>query len=155
MTKSVAGGDGTAVPPEEKYGKPRLGRGNGSSLSSRMGEGNCDENADAVPSRRSETLLGRTISFLSGRRSGNKSKDDLSLEDADISSEGDWGKSNSAPAKEQPALTIFISCSALIRETKLCVDEELQPELDEVYAALQAKELGTESAVKCAATTLP
>lgn len=44
--------------------------------------------------------------------------------------------------------TVFISCSALIRETKLCVGEELQPRLDALLATLAARELLAEVAVK-------
>jgi hypothetical protein len=79
------------------------------------------------------------------------STNDLSMRDADVSNEGDWGKAHSTTATEPPVqFTIFISCSALVRETKLCVGPNLQSALDAVYAALQAKEIGTESAVKYA-----
>lgn len=147
---AIRGGGGFATHPEDRYGKPRLGRGSDSSLSSRIGEGNCVDNTEALHSRRAGTFLGRTIPFLSKRRSGFKSGEDPSTEETDVSSEGDCGKDG---RKEQPApFTIFISCSKLIRETKLCVGEDLQPALDAVYTALQAKEIGAESAVKCAVT---
>ena len=55
-------------------------------------------------------------------------------------------ESQSEPGGSQK--TIFISCSALIRETKLCVGGEHQAELDSLLSRLAAREIQAEAAVK-------
>ena len=44
--------------------------------------------------------------------------------------------------------TVFISCSALIKEVKLCVGDDLQPKLDGLLGKLASQEIPAEQAVK-------
>ncbi len=63
------------------------------------------------------------------------------------SSKGDRSSTTSEGA-EGSQRTLFISCSALIRETKLCVGPELQEALDTLLATLAARENLAELAVR-------
>ena len=44
--------------------------------------------------------------------------------------------------------TVFISCSQLIKEVKLCVEQKFQADLDSLYEKLTAQEIPAEAAVK-------
>lgn len=64
------------------------------------------------------------------------------------------GKSPKAEEKKGEAgggsgqRTVFISCSALIKEVKLCMGDDMQPQLDSLLGKLTAQELPAEQAVK-------
>ena len=53
-----------------------------------------------------------------------------------------------AAAEEKPQKTVFISCSQLIKEVKLCVEQKFQADLDSLYEKLTAQEIPAEAAVK-------
>ncbi len=67
-------------------------------------------------------------------------------------------KGLAAPRREAPSAepdsgggepkTVHISCSALVREVKLCTDSATQPALDSLLAGLRSKELAPQLAVK-------
>ena len=87
----------------------------------------------------SGSYVRRTLTQMAGRRPSKKADADAlsSFSAAPVGAEG-----------SQSSFTIFISCSALIRETKLCVGAELQTPLDELLQSLASKGISTETAVK-------
>jgi hypothetical protein len=94
----------------------------------------------------SNSLFGRTVSLFGGRKTTKKSDGDVARRQSSFRR-----KSTEAPKNEstgQSQRTVFISCSALIRETKLCVGAEMQEPLDKLMATLAAREILAELAVK-------
>lgn len=94
----------------------------------------------------SNSLFGRTVSLFGGRKAAKKGEAEVTQRQPSFRR-----KSIEAPKKEttgQSQRTVFISCSALIRETKLCVGPEMQAPLEKLMATLAAREILAEIAVK-------
>ena len=53
-----------------------------------------------------------------------------------------------AEATRAPQKTVFISCSQLIKEVKLCVEHKFQAELDSLHVQLTSQQIPAEQAVK-------
>lgn len=94
----------------------------------------------------SNSLFGRTVSLFGGRKPVKKGDAEVSERQSSFRR-----KSTDVPKNEstgQSQRTVFISCSALIRETKLCVGAEMQEPLEKLMATLAAREILAELAVK-------
>lgn len=99
-----------------------------------------------------EGFIGRTISIFAGK----KKKDDGLERSSTIAKRSPTLKRGKAPAAAAPAAaapaaaqkTVFISCSQLIKEVKLCVGPEHQAHLDTLYEKLTSQQIPAEQAVK-------
>lgn len=101
-------------------------------------------------------FLGKTLSFATGGMLGKKKKDDelgrtatltkgdrtatLAKKKADTGGGGGGG--------EKKETTVFISCTTLIKEVKLCVDAKQHPPLDALLDNLVNRKISAEEAVK-------
>jgi len=120
-----------------------------------------DDGEDPGPPERGSTMFGRTISKMTGR-GGKKKEGDLARtgtmsRSATLSAKKKDAASTGAAAKGGDAKgggggegqkTVFISCSTLIKEVKLCVDASHHEALDSLYAKLTAHEIPAEQAVR-------
>jgi len=117
------------------------------------GTRDADDDDDEAPPP-PESFFGRTMSALRGKK-----KDDDISRSASIAAKKSMrqgGKKAAAtPATEKKdeaagstQKTVFISCSTLIREVKLCVGPEHQDELDVLYTKLTSHQIPAEKAVK-------
>jgi len=118
-----------------------------------------DVDDDAEPPPAPEGFFGRTKSLFVR---GKKDKDGELGRTSTMSqksfkpgaSGAKKGKAAAAAAEEKPSegaggqKTVFISCSTLIKEVKLCVGAEHQKALDQLYEKLTTHQLPAEQAVK-------
>lgn len=98
-----------------------------------------------VPGRKKAAAGGAVRSSSFGRRKGGASTNASpvnSRRSQSTPAERSGGKAGANPR------TVHISCSALIRETKLCVGEEMAAPLDKLLAGLASREIQPELAVK-------
>jgi len=116
--------------------------------------GEDDDGMDAdEPPDAPEGFFGRTMSKLTGR---GKKKDDGLQRTGTMSRSGTMsrGKKKEEPksAKDGDGTdgtkTVFISCSTLIKEVKLCVDASQSAQLDALYNRLTNHEIAAEQAVR-------
>ena len=115
-----------------------------------------DENSElAREPTAKDSLFSRTVSIFAGKKSVKKADGEVSERNSSfrrrsVASKGDRSSvaSAGAGAPAQSQRTVFISCSAMIRETKLCVGRELQEPLDKLLTTLAAREILAELAVK-------
>ena len=98
-----------------------------------------DENANK------DSLFGRTVSLFGGRKAAKKGEGEASDRQSSFRRRSIDTKTETTGQSQR---TVFISCSALIRETKLCVGPEMQDALDRLLATLAAREVLAEVAVK-------
>jgi len=112
-----------------------------------------DDMEEDEPPPAPEGLLGRTMSLF--KRGKKEDKDDLGRSSTIKRSSTMAKKGKAAAAEEKPAAegagaqkTVFISCSTLIKEVKLCVGTEHQKALDSLYEKLTSHQLPAEQAVK-------
>jgi hypothetical protein len=121
-----------------------------------------DDNEEAEESTREEEdgFVGRALSFMTGKdkKKGGDDMDRTSSslktksfrpskkKDAEPEKKPELKKQMTKPAVEQK--TVFISCSMLIKEVKLCVGEEHQQELDTLYEKLTSQQIAAEQGVK-------
>jgi len=108
---------------------------------------------DAEPPPAPATLVGRTMSMLRGKgpsiaRTGTMSRKGAKAADSSSSKAASAKAAAAAAAGGGEQRTVFISCSTLIKEVKLCVGEELQPDLDALFDKLTKHEIPAEQAVK-------
>jgi len=119
-----------------------------------------DDEDDEPPPAPEGGLMSRTISKFTG----GKKKDKDGMERTSTMSMKSFRPSSAkakAKAEEKPAAsagaggdgagaqkTVFISCSTLIKEVKLCVGPEHQKALDSLYEKLTSHQLPAEQAVK-------
>jgi len=119
------------------------------------GDDDDDDDGDEPPPA-PEGFFGRTKSLFSR---GKKDKDELGRTSTMSQKSFRPGsaaakKGKAAAAEEKPAegaaaqKTVFISCSTLIKEVKLCVGGEHQKALDSLYEKLTSHQLPAEQAVK-------
>lgn len=116
------------------------------------GEDQDDDDDDVDIPDAPEGLIGRTISKFTGK----KKKDDGLERSATLSKRtetmkrGKAAEKAAAPAAAPAAAqkTVFISCSQLIKEVKLCVGPEQQGDLDSLYEKLTSQAIPAEQAVK-------
>jgi len=101
------------------------------------GEEEEDDDDDEPPAP--EGIMGRIASFARGGKSGKGPARGASF--------GRKKKPKDAGGDGQQK-TVFISCSALLREVKLCVGAEMQPKLDELLKRLSDRVTPAEQAVK-------
>jgi len=106
-----------------------------------------------------EGFIGKTMSFLTGKKKdGGISRTGTMTRTGTMSRKGGAAKAredSSGKKAAKPAdgggesqKTVFISCSTLIKEVKLCVGAEQHPPLDKLFAKLTAHEIPAEQAVK-------
>jgi len=121
--------------------------------------GDDDDDDDDEPPPAPEGLMSRTMTFL--KRGKGKEKDDLGRTSTMMGSSKSFRpgsaaakKATKAAEEQKPAepasgqKTVFISCSTLIKEVKLCVGAEHQKALDSLYEKLTSHQLPAEQAVK-------
>jgi len=115
-----------------------------------VGEDADDDDDDDPMDAPSVSFIGRTISKITGK----KKKDDGLDRSATLSKRSQTmktGKEKEAAPAAAPAAaqkTVFISCSQLIKEVKLCVGPEQQAPLDALYEKLTSQQIPAELAVK-------
>lgn len=115
-----------------------------------------DEMSEAEPPAAPEGFFGRTFSKFSGKK-----KDDGLGRTATMSRSATLSRGKKKEEKKPAAgggskdaaggdgqKTVFISCSTLIREVKLCVSTDQHAALDSLYDKLTAHEIPAEQAVK-------
>jgi len=112
-----------------------------------------DDYSEAEAPDPPEGFFGRTISKFTGR--GKKKDDGLSRTGTmSRSTTLSRGKKKEEAKKEEKGdssgtqKTVFISCSTLIKEVKLCVDASNHPQLDSLYSKLTNHEIPAEQAVR-------
>jgi len=112
-----------------------------------------DDDDDEVPAA-PEGFFGRTFSKMTGK---GKKKDDglersatLAKRSQTLAKKGKAPAAQGAPAAAPAAAqkTVFISCSQLIKEVKLCVGPEHQEGLNTLYEKLTSQQVPAEEAVK-------
>jgi len=102
---------------------------------------------DGEPPEAPSGFIGRTMSLMTGKgkkkdgieRTGTMTNKDKKKE----SKKEDGDKKDDGTQK-----TVFISCSTLIKEVKLCVDASQHAALDTLYQRLTAHEIPAEQAVR-------
>jgi hypothetical protein len=108
--------------------------------------------SDADPPPAPEGFFGRTMSLMKGKK-----KDDGALSRTGTMSRtgtlARGGKKKEETKDKSKAKggdvdgsqkTVFISCSTLIKEVKLCVGSDQHPQLDGLYSKLTAHEIPAE-----------
>jgi len=121
-----------------------------------------DDDDSEVPEAPSEGFFGRAVSKMTGK--GKKKGEGLdrsatlSTQAQTLKKQSPRSKGVAAPAATAAATedgkgpvaqkTVFISCSQLITEVKLCVEQKFQAELDSLYEKLTAQQIPAEQAVK-------
>jgi len=122
--------------------------------------GDDDDDDDDEPPPAPEGLISRTISKFVGKKDKDKDGIERTSTMSMKSFRPSSAKSGKAKAEEKPAAaaaaadgagaqkTVFISCSTLIKEVKLCVGSEHQKALDSLYEKLTSHQLPAEQAVK-------
>ena len=123
-----------------------------------VGEDHDDDDDDGgeVPDAPEEGFFGRAISKMTGKKKTDDGIDRSSTFSSRASKRAPRAKPGAAaPAaaaaaeeKPAPAKTVFISCSQLIKEVKLCVEHKFQAELDSLHAQLTSQQIPAEQAVK-------
>jgi len=111
-----------------------------------------DDADDNEPLPAPEGLMSRTITMMRGKKDKDGISRTSTLTGAMMSFRGSKAK---AKVEEKQAAedagaqkTVFISCSTLIKEVKLCVEQKHQQGLDSLYEKLTLHRLPAEQAVK-------
>lgn len=113
------------------------------------GDGDDDDDDDDEPPEPTG-LIGRTISMFSSKkkdgmeRTGTMSRSKKKEEDKKKKKEEEAAGSSGDGAQK----TVFISCSTLIKEVKLCVGKDQHPALDSLYDRLTSHDIPAEQAVR-------
>ena len=125
--------------------------------------GSDDDEPVEIEAKRTTSMMGSLLKSFGGKKKGSlTSRDSKTHDPKDLarlaSSESAPVRTESHTAAEEGASRtkeIYISCSTLIREVKLCVSPESHPDskelckqLDELYDALHTKEISSTTAVK-------
>jgi hypothetical protein len=102
---------------------------------------------DAEEKKEEDGMIGKTLSFATGGMLGGKKKKDADLGRTGTMTKkaGDGAKKEGGGTKET---TVFISCTTLIKEVKLCVDASKHPPLDALLDNLVNHKIAAEEAVK-------
>ena len=112
-------------------------------------EGDAENEEEAADEKEGGGLIGKTLSFATGGMLGKKKKDDEMGRTATMVKKKDGGDSGRAAEKtEKKETTVFISCTTLIKEVKLCVDAKQHPPLDALLDNLVNRKIAAEEAVK-------
>lgn len=112
-----------------------------------------DAMSEAEPPEPPEGFFGRTISKFTGK---GKKKDDGLSRSGTMSRSTTLGRGKKKEEKKEEAKrgsvgeqkTVFISCSTLIKEVKLCVEAAQHGALDALFAKLTNHEIPAELAVR-------
>jgi len=112
--------------------------------------GGVDDEDDDEPAEAPQGFFGRTISKMTGK---GKKVDDGMQRSGTMSRGGKKGKAEAkkTEAKEPDGAekkTVFISCSTLIKEVKLCVEAKEHAVLDSLYNRLTSHEIPADQAVR-------
>jgi len=112
-------------------------------------DGDDDDGDDA----KEDGIIGKTLSFATGGLLGKKKKEDESIaRTSTIAGKAANGAKKEGEKKEGEAkkkeTTVFISCTTLIKEVKLCVDASKHPPLDALLDNLVNHKIAAEVAVK-------
>ena len=116
-----------------------------------VGDGDDDMDDDDEPMAAPTTLMGRTMSMFKKKKDGEISRTGTMSRSTTLSrGKKKEDKKDAAGAADAAdgQKTVFISCSTLIKEVKLCVGAELQDKLDALYSKLTKHEIPAEQAVK-------
>jgi len=110
-----------------------------------------DDNDDGEVPDAPSGFFGRTISKFTGKkgsgmeRTGTMSRSQTLKKEEKEKKEAAAG---GAASGDVPQKTVFISCSTLIKEVKLCVGSDMHPGLDSLYEKLTSHEIPAEQAVR-------
>ena len=113
-----------------------------------------DADDDDEPMAAPTSMMGRTMSmFKKKKKDGDLSRSGTMSRSTTLSrgkkkEEKKGEGSGSAGGADGGQKTVFISCSTLIKEVKLCVSAEMQAPLDDLYGKLARHEVPAEQAVK-------
>jgi len=105
-----------------------------------------DKEEEEEKKKDDDGLIGKTLSFATGGVLGGKKK-----KDDDLARTGTMTKKaggGAAKEGEKKETTVFISCTTLIKEVKLCVDASKHPPLDALLDNLVNHKIAAEEAVK-------
>jgi hypothetical protein len=115
--------------------------------------GDDDDDDDDEPAPAPEGFFGRTISKFTGRkkdgieRTGTMSRSQT-LTKKKKAADADAAKKDGGSADGAAPKTVFISCSTLIKEVKLCVGPDRQAALDDLYEKLTNHTVPANQAVR-------
>eukprot|EP00325_Prymnesiales_sp_UTEX-LB-985_P013161 CAMPEP_0174754662 /NCGR_PEP_ID=MMETSP1094-20130205/105856_1 /TAXON_ID=156173 /ORGANISM="Chrysochromulina brevifilum, Strain UTEX LB 985" /LENGTH=346 /DNA_ID=CAMNT_0015960541 /DNA_START=139 /DNA_END=1179 /DNA_ORIENTATION=- len=104
-----------------------------------------DEMSEAEPPEPPSGVFGRTISKFTGK--GKEKKKEEGISRSGTMSRGKK-KEEDKGEKSGEQKTVFISCSTLIKEVKLCVEAKQHEALDDLFDKLTKHEIPAEQAVR-------